>query len=380
MVLLTALLAVASALIAPTNAYAKLPDDALRAIPSGGDDFDINSGSLLAPILIPRVPGTPGSAKARNHFVDFFREHLPAWSVEWHNSTSKTPATGDKDIPFSNLIFRRDPPWAKDGDVSRLTLVAHYDTLYQPDGFIGAIDSAAPCAMLLQVAKNLEGGLVKKWEHMQAQGEASDGVGQDTGVQIILLDGEEAWVKWTDEDSLYGSRALAETWESTIHPSTSAFRTPLASISLFLLVDLLGAKNPSVPSFFTTTHWAYRHMAKVEKRLRAIGALETTPRRPFLRDGDKPRSEFTSGYVGDDHVPFLQRGVEILHVIPTPFPPQWHKMTDDGDHLDLPTLRDWARIVSGFAAEWMELGEHLPRKTDAEMQKEKARAVHSDEL
>jgi glutaminyl-peptide cyclotransferase len=205
MVLLTALLAV-SALVVPASGYAKLPDDALRAIPSGGDDWDVTSGSLLAPILIPRVPGTPGSAKARDHFLDFFRDHLPAWSVEWHNSTSKTPATGDKDIPFTNLIFRRDPPWATDGSVARLTLVAHYDTLYKPDGFIGAIDSAAPCAMLLQVARNIEDGLVKKWEHMRAQGEAGDGVGEDTGVQIILLDGEEAWVEWTDEDSLYGSR------------------------------------------------------------------------------------------------------------------------------------------------------------------------------
>jgi hypothetical protein len=121
-------------------------------------------------------------------------------------------------------------------------------------------------------------------------------------------------------------------------------------------------------------------MAKIERRLRAIGVLESDPRRPFLPDADKPKGDFTSGYVGDDHIPFLQRGVEVLHVIPTPFPPQWHKMTDDADHLDLPTLRDWARIVSAFAAEWMELGEHLPRKTDAELQKEKARAVHSDEL
>lgn len=195
-----------SALVPLTVAYSKLDDDTLRAIPSGGDVWDLTHGSLLAPILIPRVPGTPGSAKTQKHFLDFFREHLPLWTIEWHNSTSKTPATGDKDIPFTNLIFRRDPPWAASGDVSRLTLAAHYDTLYEPSGFIGAIDSAAPCAMLLQVAKNIEGALAKKWDAMKASGDAGSGLEEEVGVQIILLDGEEAWVDWTDTDSLYGAR------------------------------------------------------------------------------------------------------------------------------------------------------------------------------
>lgn len=160
----------------------------------------------------------------------------------------------------------------------------------------------------------------------------------------------------------------------------STYRTPLDSISLFVLLDLLGARDPTVPSFFPKTHWAYRHMAKIERRLRALGVLESAPRKSFFPDADKPRGDFTSGYVADDHIPFLQRGVEVLHVIPTPFPPQWHTMKDDADHLDLPTLRDWARIVSAFAAEWMELGDHMPRKTDAELKKEQARAVHSAEL
>lgn len=190
----------------PSFAYVELNDDALRGVPSGGvDAWDIKSGQLLSPILIPRVPGTPGSAKAQGHFIDFFRDNLPDWTLEWHNSTSKTPATGDRDIPFSNLIFRRDPPWASNpGDVSRLTLAAHYDTLYQPDGFIGAIDSAAPCAMLLQVTKNVEAALVEKWKAMQESGDA--GLSDDIGVQIIFIDGEEAWVKWTEADSLYGAR------------------------------------------------------------------------------------------------------------------------------------------------------------------------------
>ncbi|KAK1996038.1 peptidase family M28 [Colletotrichum falcatum] len=375
--LVGSMLIVLCSLFTTATAYTELGDEALRTIPSGGDGFDIHTGSLLAPILIPRVPGTPGSARVQQHFVDFFRANLPEWVIEWHNSTSKTPATGDKDIPFTNLVFRRDPPWSKRGDVEYLTLVAHYDSLFRPEGFIGAIDSAAPCAMLMHAARSIEEALVRKWEAMEASGDPRGGLDEDKGVQIILLDGEEAWVSWTDTDSLYGARyvgrpfpfsfflALARSWEDTVHPD-SLYKSPLSSIGLFLLVDLLGAPNPRVPSYFPTTHWAYKKLAGIERRMRALGLLETQPKHPFLTDGQKESVGFGGGYVLDDHVPFLERGVEVLHVIPTPFPDVWHKMEDDGEHLDLPTVRDWARILTVFAAEWMELDEYLPRGPESE--------------
>lgn len=193
-------------LCATVLAYTPLSDESLRNTPTGGSDFDIHNGALLAPILIPRVPGTPGSQKVQDHFVGFFKKQLPHWTIEWHNSTSVTPATGDRKVPFSNLIFRRDPPWAAVGNVGRLTLVAHYDSLYKPEGFIGATDSAAPCAMLMHIARSIDEALTKKWATMQAKGETGDGLEEEKGIQILLLDGEEAWVTWSATDSLYGSR------------------------------------------------------------------------------------------------------------------------------------------------------------------------------
>ncbi|KAI0837484.1 glutaminyl-peptide cyclotransferase [Hypoxylon sp. FL0890] len=350
-------------------AYEELSDDALRNIPSGAEDFDIKSGSLLSPILIPRVPGTPGSIAVQHHFVDFFSQQLPKWKIDWHNSTAKTPATGDTDIPFKNLIFTRDPPWAQVGDVGRLTLVAHYDSLYRPERFIGATDSAAPCAMLMHVARSIDEALTKKWEAMEESGDAGLGLDDEKGVQILLLDGEEAWVSWTATDSLYGSRALAEKWESELHPALSAYRSPLDSIRLFLLLDLLGAADPHVPSYFLPTHWAYQGMAKIEERMRKLGLLQSKPKTPFLPDSGKRVSQFNKAYVLDDHVPFMMRGVEVLHIIPTPFPDTWHHMEDDGEHLDLATVDDWAKIVTAFAAEWMELDafmSQLPSKDKRE--------------
>lgn len=189
--------------------YTKLSDETLKSLPEPGDKFDIHKGAILAPILRPRVPGTEGSTAVLNHFVQFFKKELPGWTLEFQNSTSKTPATGDREIPFVNLIATCDPPWTQPGDVGRLALVAHYDSKMKPDGFIGAVDSAAPCAMILHAVKSIDDALTRKWKSMQAENQGSLGfedVEEHQGVQVILLDGEEAFLSWTDSDSLYGAR------------------------------------------------------------------------------------------------------------------------------------------------------------------------------
>lgn len=143
----------------------------------------------------------------------------------------------------------------------------------------------------------------------------------------------------------------------------STYKTPLQSISLFVLLDLLGNSNPTIPSYFLPTHWAYKNMASLEKRMRDLDILESKPKKPFLPDSDKQPAKFFRAHVGDDHVPFMERGVDILHLIPSPFPIHlWHRMEDDGEHLDLATCRDWAKIVTAFAVEWMEVSEQMPKR------------------
>jgi len=341
-------------------AYITLSDETLRNLPAAGADFDITNGALLAPILVPRVPGTPGIATVQQHFVDFFSTNLPKWNIEFQNSTSKTPATGDSEIPFVNLIITRDPPWTDAGDVGRLTLVAHYDSKINPAGFIGATDSAAPCAMIMHAARSVDEALTAKWAAMKADGTGGSGLEDEKGLQILFLDGEEAFVSWTDSDSLYGARALAEEWEATPHPALSTYHTALSSITLFLLLDLLGATDPKVPSYFKTTHWAYQRLAGIESRLRSLSLMQSSPPHSFLTEADKKDDRFMGWMVQDDHIPFMARGVEVLHIIPTPFPRVWHEINDDGEHLDIPTIEDWAKMVTAFVGEWMDLEGYFP--------------------
>jgi hypothetical protein len=142
----------------------------------------------------------------------------------------------------------------------------------------------------------------------------------------------------------------------------STFQNALQSISLFVLLDLLGSKDPVIPSYFLTTHWAYKNMATIEKRMRDLGVLETKPLKPFLPEADKSSKHFGRGSIEDDHIPFMRRGVDILHMIPSPFPTVWHTIDDDGEHLDLETTRDWAKIVTAFTVEWMDLKDHMPKR------------------
>lgn len=185
----------------------------------------------------------------------------------------------------------------------------------------------------------------------------------------------------------YYFRALAADWEHSFHPAMSTYRNPLDSISLFVLLDLLGASSPRVPSYFKTTHWAYKHMATLEHRLRDLGLFKSSPNhasRMAKRENKKPRAEpkflideskadnaFLGGYIEDDHVPFMARGVDILHIIPSPFPKVWHEIEDDGEHLDMDTVEDWTRLVTAFVGEWMELEGFFDLKT-------RKRAVYED--
>ena len=113
----------------------------------------------------------------------------------------KDPAGAE--IVISSLVFQREPPWTKQGQANWLTLAAHYDSKNLPEGFIGASDSAVPCAILMHVARSIDRYMTQMHDEMEALGEGGT-VEMDMGVQILFLDGKEAF----DEKStgLFGSR------------------------------------------------------------------------------------------------------------------------------------------------------------------------------
>ena len=67
-------------------------------------------------------------------------------------------------------------------------------------------------------------------------------------LQFLFLDGEEAFVKWTSTDSIYGARHLASKLEASNYEYNRIQGSELDRMDIFVLLDLLGAKDPNIIS------------------------------------------------------------------------------------------------------------------------------------
>ncbi|KAH7370472.1 glutaminyl-peptide cyclotransferase [Rhexocercosporidium sp. MPI-PUGE-AT-0058] len=342
-------LALESLLLA-THAYMSLSDDFLRNISSSGPDFEPDNGALLSPILIPRVPGTPGHTSVQHHFVNYFSTQLPKWNLQWYNST--VSITKGVEVQISSLVFSREPPWTKTGQANFLTLAAHYDSKSMPAGHVGATN-AVPCAILMHVAHSIDGYMTQMHDEMDALGEGGT-IAMDMGIQLVFLDGSESLNG--AETSLYGSRDLSNTLERMINPVGSVYPNALSQIRIFALLDSLGSASPTVPSYCLVTSWVFQRIASLEARMRNIGLLETAKATEFLSEGSE--TNVSAGVVAD-YVPFMEAGTPFLNLQPSPLPSTEDTLNDSAS-LDAPTVRDWVKIVTGFTLEWLDMMEVWP--------------------
>jgi len=229
---------------------------------------------------------------------------------------------------------------------------------------------------MLDIAETLDPLLDARARHVEQaelglEDEDIDEYTADTTLQLIFFDGEEAFMAWTATDSIYGARHLAETWGSTYlppHPkrrliSASTPTTPLSTIEHLVLLDLIGAPNPQVRSYFPDTAWLFDVLAGAETRLRDAGIIDAAALGgSFFHT--RAAGDISLAYMGDDHLPFLHRGVSVLHVITEPFPHVWHTLGDDATALDLPTLHAWNLILRVFFAEYLGLRPEPPSKRE----------------
>ena len=199
--------------------YDKLSDAALRAIPRLSDPAPLLNhhlpSSLLSSILIPRPPDTENSTIVRERILSVFQKQLgkndregrSGWHIETPVFEASTPQGKRR---MTNMIFTKDPSAPR-----KVVLAAHYDSKWFAPatgmaGFIGATDSAAPCAILVDTAVALDALLDEKERRIKEMVKTGKGKTRkrvdDTTLQIILLDGEEAYGQWTHVDSIYGAR------------------------------------------------------------------------------------------------------------------------------------------------------------------------------
>ncbi|KAI9346721.1 hypothetical protein DFJ73DRAFT_953939 [Zopfochytrium polystomum] len=318
---------------------------------------------FLHPFLHPRVPGTPGNKQVQTYLLDTFA--ALGWQTEVDRFTVPTTPRGP--VEFANIIAIHNPSAPR-----RLVLAAHFDSKVLAGGdFIGATDSAVPCGMLVDIATTLDALLDKR---------ERSGSGAGTTVEMIFFDGEEAFGEWSATDSLYGSRHLAEKWESEATPgqeiteaqkteknkanaSVKASKRPkgrLASIDAFVLLDLLGYPTSKIVRMESRTSWMWERLVEIEGKLAENGLLVAKAKADALLQGGEPAyfvpgDNFMAQFIDDDHRPFKERNVPVVHLIPVPFPPVWHTLRDDAHAIDTATVQDLTRILRVMVAEYLGL-------------------------
>ncbi|BFZ11564.1 hypothetical protein BsWGS_14602 [Bradybaena similaris] len=280
---------------------------------------------LLPNILIQRVSGTAGNTLVRE-FIQHELRRL-GWLVEEDTFRSLTPYGL---VTFSNIIATLHP-----GATKRVVLACHYDSKYMPDNarFVGASDSAVPCSIMVDTARYLS----------ELRSSGLDTQARDVTPQLIFFDGEEAFVQWTASDSLYGSSHLASLWETMPDKNDPRAVNNLANINFFILMDLIGPPDTRFVNYYTNTSLYFHQLVSIEQCLRGNHLLA----RPLARAIFDPNGRAAQA-VEDDHIPFVRRGVPVLHLISTPFPRVWHTVYDNIQHLDVGLIRDFSRILRIF--------------------------------
>jgi glutaminyl-peptide cyclotransferase len=209
-----------------------------------------------------RPIGSPNHKKLENYIL----AHLKNDQVE---EDVFTASTHEGKFPVRNIIAKF--PGTRDGII---VIAGHYDTNYplRNSGYVGANDGGSSTAILLELANQLRG---KKREGYS--------------VWLFWTDGEEAVKVWSDTDSLYGARHLAEKWQKD---------GTVKNIKAFLLADMIGDADLNVDRDASSTPW-----------------LEDMVLQAATQLGYQSHFFGRTIAVEDDHLPFMRLGVPCADLI-----------------------------------------------------------------
>uniref|UniRef100_A0A4W5NZA2 glutaminyl-peptide cyclotransferase n=1 Tax=Hucho hucho TaxID=62062 RepID=A0A4W5NZA2_9TELE len=267
----------------------------------------------LRPILIERLPGTLGSQAVRQHISSTLSSLSTGWTVELDSFLSPTPRG---QVTFSNIIATLDP-----GAPRRLLLTCHYDSKVLPldprvpeSVFLGASDSAVPCAMILELASTLDTQL--------------KGLNQQVPFPVLsinLFPGTEFYIYLSTLSTDQG------TWQRAWHTPH-----PLGSTH----TNLLQATINYIP-----------FLRKGER------VCSYTDRQTHYHKTTSPRlMEFCLMKYFQSSIYFFfhtNSGVHVLHVIATPFPLFWYTLDDTEENMHRPTVENLTKVLAVFLAEYL---------------------------
>ncbi|HVN21796.1 MAG TPA: M28 family peptidase [Dongiaceae bacterium] len=255
----------------------------------------------------------PRPLNSANHkkVEQYISAHLKSDQVEDDVFTADTP---EGKFPVHNIVAKY--AGTKDGII---IIASHYDTNYplRNTAYVGANDGASSSAVLLELASQL-------------RGKQRDGY----SVWLVWDDAEEAMKPDGSgglpnempfsEDSLYGITHLAEKWQAD---------GTLKKVKAFILTDMIGDADLNLEKDTNSTPWLQDVVYEASKRLGYQSHF-------FARQME----------VGDDHLPFVKRGVPSVDLIDFMYGYNnvfWHTPQDTVDKVSPQSLK----IVGGVVLE-----------------------------
>lgn len=242
-----------------------------------------------------RPPGSPAIRKLQDYITGQLGKYRCEITIDAF--TAQTPIGP---VGMRNIIahFR--------GSSGRAVAVTgHYDTKYMPGiNFVGANDAGSSTGFLLELARVLSARPFKN------------------DVYLVWLDGEESFGPWSDTDGIYGSRHLAAKW---------AADGTLGRLKALINVDMIGDRDLGILLDMNSSESL--------RRLIWATAAELGYSRYFLNE---------QSAIVDDHIPFVQRGVNAVDLIDFDYGPNnsyWHTEKDTMDKLSADSLQIVGNVV-----------------------------------
>jgi|SRR5665213_253225 len=212
-----------------------------------------------------------------------------------------TATTPRGQIAMKNIIAKF-PAKAQSGVQPRaIAVTGHFDTKYFPGRkFVGASDGGSSTGILLEFARVLAG-----------EPRTDD-------IYLVFFDGEEAVGEWSDTDSVYGSRHIAERWRRD---------GTLGRLKALINLDMIGDKNLNIRQEGNSTPFL--------RKLVWSTAAELGYKAYFL---DEQIGE------DDDHMPFIKMGAPAIDIIDIDYPP-WHTDNDTMDKLSASSMEIVGTVI-----------------------------------
>ncbi|HEX8142535.1 MAG TPA: M28 family peptidase [Pyrinomonadaceae bacterium] len=248
----------------------------------------------------PRPAGSAELARAREYIVGELKSY--GLNVTQDEFRARTPEGEKKMVNVTAELA---------GESSDVVMISsHYDTKpFKEFRFVGANDGGSSTGVLLELARTMAAKGKPRYTYW-----------------FVFFDGEEAFCKEWDQcsnagspDNTYGSRHFVQRLKE---------KNETARVRAMILLDMIGFKNLEIPREEMSARWINDIIWQTAREL-GHGAV-------FVERSD---------YVTDDHVPFLQAGIESVDLIQLGGYPHWHTAEDTLDKISVASLKTVGEVL-----------------------------------